>query len=80
MSDEPSHIDIVDTIEACTDQAFDERVMPVVTKLDNATSKLEEITPLLVRINKRQNGQETWLIVLSTVIGVLAGYVINHLS
>jgi len=76
----PPHIDIVETINAYADQAFDERVMPVVTKLDNATTKLESITPLLERINKRQNGQETWLIGLSVIVGVVTGYVINYLT
>jgi len=80
MTPNRPHSDLEDLVAARVDQAVDERVLPVVIKLDNAIIKLENITPLLERINKRQNGQETWLIILTTALGILMGYVINHLT
>ena len=80
MTGSPPHIDLEDLVAARVDQSVDERVIPVVGKLNNATDKLDDITPILVRMAKRQNGQETWLIALTVVLSVLAGYVINHLS
>ena len=80
MTPNRPHSDLADLVEASVDQSVDERVLPVVAKLDNAIIKLENITPLLERINKRQNGQETWLIILTTALGILMGYVINHLT
>jgi len=71
--------DLEDLVAASVDQAVEERLIPAIDRLDRATKRLEDVTPLLERIHKRQNVIESWLIIISLFVGALAGYVINHI-
>lgn len=59
--------DLEDLVHAATDQAVDERVMPVIKEMRSATEDLRAAAGAFDHIHRRQNGQEIWLIVLSAV-------------
>ena len=62
------YTDLEELVEAATDQAVDERVLPAVEELKKATRELRAIAPHLQGLNQRQNGHEVWLIILSALL------------
>jgi len=80
MSKNPPYTDLEDLVHAATDNAIDIRVLPVIERLENATTALEEVTPLLQNINKRQNTQMIWLVGLTTALAVIGFVLFSHLQ
>jgi len=80
MSKSPPYTDLDELVNAATDQAVDVRVLPAIERLENATHALEEVTPLLVNINKRQNSQMIWLVGLTAAIVVMGLVLFSHLQ
>jgi len=67
------YTDIQDLVDAATDQAMDEKLLPAVKRLEIAAQRLDDLHPVLTGLVKRQNAQMVWLFALS---GVVLGLVI----
>lgn len=68
MSNKAPYTDIQELVDASTDQAVDEKILPAVEKLEKATDRLDALHPVLVGLVKRQNGHMVWLFTLSSVV------------
>ncbi|KKM75011.1 hypothetical protein LCGC14_1394530 [marine sediment metagenome] len=73
------YTDVEDLVNASVDQAVDERILPAVDKLNNATKKLDDITPILKGIVDRQAGQAIWMYSITICIVVIAIVVVVNL-
>ena len=73
------YTDVEDLVNASVDQAVDERILPAVDKLNNATKKLDDLTPILKGIVDRQAGQAIWMYSITICIVVIAIVVVVNL-
>ena len=83
MSKKPNgrpYTDVENLVSASVDQAVDEKLSPAIMRLDAATKKLDDITPLLKGICNRQMGQAIWMYGLTVCVLVIAVLMIQYLA
>jgi hypothetical protein len=71
------YTDIQDLVDAATDQAMDEKLLPAVKRLETAAQRLDDLHPVLTGLVKRQNAQMVWLFVLSGIVLALVILAVN---
>jgi len=63
----PPYTDLEDLVNAATDQAVDERVLPAVKELKDAREELVSVTTVFTTTRRRIDAHEIWLVILTII-------------